>query len=75
MMPATCVPWPYLSVAVVASGCTTAEPMTRERLSVVGDAEVGQVAGDAGVDHRDTHAARRWRGTLFQRCGVWIDAL
>ena len=31
--------------------------MTRERLSSVGDAEVRQVAGDAGVDHGDAHAA------------------
>ena len=30
MMPATCVPWPYVSVAVVASGLVTTDATTRE---------------------------------------------
>ena len=56
MMPATCVPWPKPSPAVVAPGEVTTLAMTRELPSSV--LEVGRVAGDAGVDDGDADAAR-----------------
>ena len=54
MMPATCVPWPKPSPAVVAPGdVTDVGDDARAARRVL---EVDGVAGDAGVDDRDADA-------------------
>ena len=55
MMPATCVPWPKPSPAVVAPG--DGDDVGDDARLAVGVLEVRHVAGDAGVDDGDADAA------------------
>ena len=70
MIPATCVPWPYSSLALVAPGLIDAVATTREVRVRLRLAEVRQVAGDAGVDHGDADALAGGAVPRFQASGA-----